>query len=203
MIEAVSRGYKNILNHFHKKGREYADGFSEADFSGLSEDEERRVSDELEIRAAEGDTVAISGISYLDDSLALKTFDRLLNTNDLKKSAVAQILFEAFEISKAEVYLKQLLSIVDGIDQREKWLPVQLLCNIDYGDEWSTDIEEMFIDLLRKETDSTLKHSVAQRILAETGIGKGSAEYKRLIMLLISPNNEDLDKGVFDLKNSR
>ena len=181
----MSKSYKKFLNQANSTGREYADGFSEHEFSQLTDKEKLEVSRILEERAIEGDFVAIGAIKYLDDNIAISIFEKVLNSSNSNLVAVAKAASEAYKLAADDRFLDILFNYLSKASGFERRHCIQFACSIPFKHLWGADIYQRFAEVLQREDDEISRHSIAQKILLEEGVTKDMDSYKSSIKRLL------------------
>ena len=199
----MSDSYDNFIKQSNLKGRGYADGYNASHFMGLTATELCDVKKILKHKALEGDTIAINGIRYLTTDEALDLLNQVLDSTVVLSDATAQASYEAYLLSKDHKYIDQLFDQLAGKESSDRWLAVQLLCSINFGSQWNSDVENQFSQLLLQETDEVLTHSLAKKMLDEMKITRGTSLYKNLIHKLISSQIEVRKNSLYILKNNQ
>lgn len=196
----MTEAFNRFMNQAASRGREYGDGFNSSHFDGLTQSELTNVLRILEERALDGDTIAINATSFINSNDAVSILEKVLSkSGSLGRKAINQASLEAYKITRQRKYLDNMFDNLGLCSEQEKWHCIQMLCSIEYGNEWFEEAKAVFEKVVLDEKDEVLRHSAAKKILLETGISEGTSIYQEKIKQLVNDERKVREKALSDL----
>jgi len=196
----MTEAFNMFMNQAASQGREYGDGFNSSHFDGLTQSELTKVLRIIEERALDGDAIAINATSFININDAVSIIEKVLRkSGSLGRKSINQASLEAYKITRQRKYLDNMFDHLGLCSEQERWHCIQLLCSIEYGNEWFEEAKAVFEKIVLDEQDEVLRHSAAKKIILESGIPEGTTIYQEKIKQLINQERKVREKALSDL----
>lgn len=180
-----TRAYECLSAKLNILGREYFEGFSVADFAGLTSEELAEAIDVFKIRARQRDGVSLDALKrILPSEDFLRFAEEVLLDIKGTEVFVAQLVTAIFEISPNNFTWGRLLSVLRTSNlQGRRWI-LNRVSPDQVSEEWRFELARVLARLILKEPDPSLLLSESVSLLLARGFTPKSdliAEYaKRL-----------------------
>lgn len=185
----MSDAWDRFLEQYEAEGSERLDGYDEALFEELTDEEFARAQPLVLERAAAGETPEIRALPLLNPPDALRCVDDLM-ARERELDVVRLAVCEAgWKITEDPAYQDAIVEIVLEGDEFAQARAIHVLSRLPLTPEALADVE----DLLRAEEDRTLAVELAQAVLRSRGVAvETQAEFERALPLVRALANPDL-----------
>ena len=185
----MSDAWDRFLEQYEAEGSERLDGYDDALFEELTDEEFARAQAMVIERAAAGETPEIRALPLLGPPEALRCVDDLMARErefDLVRLAVCEA---GWKMTEDPAYQDAILEIVEEGDDFTQARAINVLSRLPLTPAALADVEA----LLRAEDDRTLAVELAQAVLRSRGVAvETQAEFERALPLVRALANVDL-----------
>jgi len=189
----MTLAFDNFIKKLNSNGLQRLDGFDRSQFEGLDISELSKVEAMLEASAQKGSIVDINALGVLGTHGAKLALERTLSLTKENAEARIEALSSLLKLTRNNEYLEQLCCALRSKSEVVRLRAAIALRNADP----CTRIFDEFWDLLKVETDSAIRSTVARGILRHYGLiskpQDPGLEYINIIRKLVS-----IDKVVRD-----
>lgn len=170
-----TQAYRRIAAKLQLSGREYLEGFSPADFAGITAEERAEIVGALQVRSRQGDGVALDALKQIMPTEEFRAFaDALLREavgDDLLR---AQVITAIFDLSPGRGTWQQLLSeLRHAAPPGRRWILNHIVFE-QVSDQQKLELAAVLSPLISEETDDSLLLSEVAIFLLARGFNAGS-----------------------------
>jgi hypothetical protein len=170
----MTKSFEKFLKQYYAVGREKGEGYDSSHFEGMTHNELETAEKMLIKDATQLDTTAIRGLGVLKSKNAEITLRSLLEKVSAPSYAHLHIAKALWEITNDLVFQE---IIFEDFDEDNDPLRQQVAIALE-GTKPSKFTFKIFVEMLRKEKESTMRTSAASGILIFYGLLESPIDYK-------------------------
>lgn len=165
----MTETFQRFLRQYNSQGSDYGDGYSPADFDGLTPEEMDRASKMLAEQAAKGDGVAVDGLGRMGTPGARDLLLKLLPATGTSGESHSDVCAALWWITRDVRWQAELVNDVRSADEQlVKHALIQLVSTIET--EMPQDLEHTMTELLVSSDNSVVKSQAIEALLKSRGI---------------------------------
>lgn len=195
-----TEAYNGIKEKLNSTGREYMDGYSSQDFTGLTDAERAEIADVLKLRAVRGDGVSLDALPHALGQKEFAAFiENLLSKPPVDDLAYAQILTAAMRYVPEHDLLRRLAELLKSGDVAARTWILNKLDISDFAEGWIDEYSKILGRLLFDERDRVLLISEIDFLLRIKKLMPKSAEFLIFAKRLQVPDKRERKRALSDL----